>query len=111
MELTTEMIIESLIPIHNNWYPLFLKHIKLLHQCLLSIHEHTHIAELSPPLNDVFNAFIIDPNFIKVIIIGQDPYPNKGNAHGFSFSSKSENTPQSLKKYLSMFEQAWVQYR
>ncbi len=40
-----------------------------------------------PPLPLVFNALdSIEPKNIKVVIIGQDPYINKGEAMGWSFS-------------------------
>ena len=40
-----------------------------------------------PPINLVFNAFNLCPfHKVKVVIIGQDPYPGKGQAHGLSFS-------------------------
>lgn len=40
-----------------------------------------------PPNQDVFTAFNTTPfNNVKVVIIGQDPYHGKGQAHGLSFS-------------------------
>lgn len=40
-----------------------------------------------PPGNQIFNAFSKTPvNKVKVVIIGQDPYHNPGQAHGLSFS-------------------------
>ena len=40
-----------------------------------------------PPGNLFFNAFAKTPfGKIKVVILGQDPYHNKGQAHGLSFS-------------------------
>ncbi|MHC8947693.1 uracil-DNA glycosylase [Sphingobacterium hungaricum] len=40
-----------------------------------------------PPANLVFNAFNLTPfDEIKVVILGQDPYHNDGQAHGLSFS-------------------------
>jgi len=40
-----------------------------------------------PPTNLIFNAFVLSPlNDIRVVIIGQDPYHNVGQAHGLSFS-------------------------
>ena len=38
-----------------------------------------------------------DFNKVKVLIIGQDPYPNREDAHGLSFSKKSGGVPASLK--------------
>ena len=34
---------------------------------------------------------------VKVLIIGQDPYPNEEDAHGLSFSKKNGDFPDSLK--------------
>lgn len=40
-----------------------------------------------PPGNKVFNAFDLCPfDRVKVVIIGQDPYHEPGQAHGLSFS-------------------------
>lgn len=40
-----------------------------------------------PPQNLVFNAFRLTPlQDVKVVILGQDPYHNVGQAHGLSFS-------------------------
>lgn len=40
-----------------------------------------------PPAEDVFNAFRLTPlNRVKVVLLGQDPYPGPGQAHGLCFS-------------------------
>lgn len=40
-----------------------------------------------PPGKLIFNAFdITQPDDVKVVIIGQDPYHGEGQAHGLSFS-------------------------
>ncbi len=40
-----------------------------------------------PPANLFFNAFEKTPfSKVKVVLLGQDPYHNKGQAHGLSFS-------------------------
>ena len=42
-----------------------------------------------PDSNDIFNAFHLTPlSKVKVVIIGQDPYHESGQAHGLSFSVK-----------------------
>ncbi|NGM65700.1 uracil-DNA glycosylase [Sphingobacterium sp. SGR-19] len=52
-----------------------------------------------PPENLVLNAFRLTPfENIKVVILGQDPYHNDGQAHGLSFSvPKGIALPPSLK--------------
>ena len=42
-----------------------------------------------PPSDDIFNAFHFTPlDQVKVVILGQDPYHEEGQAHGLSFSVK-----------------------
>ena len=42
-----------------------------------------------PEMNDIFNSLkYADYDKIKVVIIGQDPYHEEGQAHGLSFSVK-----------------------
>ena len=44
-----------------------------------------------PDSGDLFNAFHLTPlNNVKVVIIGQDPYHNAGQAHGLCFSVKKD---------------------
>ena len=46
-----------------------------------------------PPMNDIFNALkFTSYNDTRVVILGQDPYHGKGQAHGLCFSVK-EGTP------------------
>ncbi len=51
-----------------------------------------------PPADDIFNAFHLTPlHEVKVVIIGQDPYHNVGQAHGLCFSVKPQvDIPPSL---------------
>lgn len=44
-----------------------------------------------PPSNEIFSAFELTPlKDVKVVIIGQDPYHNIGQAHGLCFSVKPD---------------------
>ncbi len=46
-------------------------------------------GQVYPDKNDIFNAFELCPfQQTKVIILGQDPYHGKNQAHGLSFSVK-----------------------
>ena len=51
-----------------------------------------------PDMNDIFNAFKATPyEDVKVVIMGQDPYHEPGQAHGMAFSvKKGVKTPPSL---------------
>ena len=54
--------------------------------------------QVFPPSEDIFNAFHLTPlSQVKVVIIGQDPYHNVGQAHGLCFSvKKGVDIPPSL---------------
>jgi uracil-DNA glycosylase len=61
--------------------------------------EHKVLAEtqVTPDLNQVMRGFEIDPSNIKVVILGQDPYPTKGDAIGLAFAMNPESKmPRSL---------------
>ena len=54
--------------------------------------------QIFPPADDIFNAFHLTPlHEVKVVILGQDPYHNDGQAHGLCFSVKPDvDIPPSL---------------
>jgi len=50
--------------------------------------------QIFPPENQIFRAFEACPfDKVKVVILGQDPYPTKGHAHGLCFSCDQEVRP------------------
>ena len=59
--------------------------------------EYSHYT-VYPHMNNIFNAFRYTPyGQVKVVILGQDPYHNEGQAHGLAFSvPKGVETPPSL---------------
>ena len=61
------------------------------------VYEYNHYR-IFPNMNDIFNALkMADYSDIKVVIIGQDPYHEEGQAHGLSFSvQKGIQIPPSL---------------
>lgn len=54
--------------------------------------------QIFPPANEIFTAFDLTPlKDVKVVILGQDPYHNVGQAHGLCFSvQKGVDIPPSL---------------
>jgi uracil-DNA glycosylase len=47
-----------------------------------------------PPKSAIFKAFELCPwSELRVVILGQDPYPTKGHAHGLCFSVASDVRP------------------
>ena len=62
------------------------------------VKEEYATRKVFPPADDIFNAFHLTPlGEVKVVILGQDPYHNDGQAHGLCFSVKPEvDIPPSL---------------
>ncbi len=55
------------------------------------------VEKLCPERKNIFNALRLTTlDMVKVIIIGQDPYPKITDAHGLSFSSLAKTVPASL---------------
>ena len=53
------------------------------------VNEEYQTHEIFPPSDEIFSAFHLTPlKDVKVVILGQDPYHNNGQAHGLSFSVK-----------------------
>lgn len=51
--------------------------------------EEYQTHEVYPKADDIFNAFHLTPfHKVKVVILGQDPYHDVGQAHGLCFSVK-----------------------
>lgn len=69
---------------------------------LAFVNKERQTKTIFPPESDVFNAFKYAPyKKVKVLLLGQDPYHGKGQAHGLAFSVKPGVTqPPSLKNML-----------
>ena len=84
------------------WYP-FLK--EEINQEYFQVLRESLRKEYSdhlccPQPSNIFRAFeLTDPATIKVIIIGQDPYPST-HADGLAFSTQQGSTPFSLQRIL-----------
>jgi uracil-DNA glycosylase len=70
--------------------------------------EYSHFPDaIFPKKEDVFNAFnVCALSNVRVVILGQDPYPTRGHAHGLSFSVQEEVKPfpKSLKNIFKELE-------
>jgi uracil-DNA glycosylase len=61
------------------------------------ISEDSIHYKILPGSENIFNAFrLTNYDDMKIVILGQDPYPNAEDAHGLSFSSLSGKIPKSL---------------
>ena len=71
----------------------------------LSASNHT----ICPKLKDIFKAFTLCPlNDLRVILLSQDPYPQKGVATGLAFANSS-NT-QELSPSLEILKESVINY-
>ena len=50
-------------------------------------------SDLAPEYENVMRALSTSIESIRVVIIGQDPYPTSGHAHGLAFSVSNSVTP------------------
>lgn len=60
-------------------------------------------AQVLPPPDLVFTSITLTPlDKVKVVILGQDPYPTPGDSHGLAFSYRgSRRLPASLRTILA----------
>jgi len=63
------------------------------------VDEERRQHQVFPATEDVFSALsLTDPDSVKVLILGQDPYHDDGQAHGLSFSvRRGTKLPPSLR--------------
>lgn len=82
---------------------------------LLAIVDQRYASEsVLPASENVFRALErVSPEDVKVIILGQDPYPTPGNAHGLSFSVQpGVKIPRSLRTIFAELKRTapgWVE--
>lgn len=91
------------VPYHFTWNLFFHNQFindkfKNLEECLIK-HDEEYTKKIYPPKHLVFNAFkLTSRKNIKVVILGQDPYINEGEAMGLCFSvPKGKKIPPSLR--------------
>ncbi len=64
-------------------------------------------AQGLPPARDIFNALeLTQPDQVRAVILGQDPYPTPGDAHGLAFSvaTAKQRIPASLRTIFTSLE-------
>ena len=87
-------------PITNDWAePLSAEFRKPYYRELYKkVLEEYRTRKVFPAPDDIFNALHLTPlSQVKVVILGQDPYHNDGQAHGLCFSVKPDvEIPPSL---------------
>ena len=91
---------DKMSAIHNDWLDAVGKEFRQPYYLELYqfIKEEYSKSVVYPEADDIFNAFHFTPyHNVKVVILGQDPYHNQGQAHGLCFSVKPQvDIPPSL---------------
>ena len=86
--------------ISNDWLPVLKEEFgkPYYRQLFQTVNQEYRTHQVFPPAEDIFNAFHLTPfHQVKVVILGQDPYHNYGQAHGLCFSvKKGVEIPPSL---------------
>lgn len=85
--------------VDSQWIKIFTsdKLMPLLSKVFNDLSSDKDIDNITPKICDIFNFARLTPyGKVKVVIVGQDPYPKKGDAHGLAFSSLSKKVPASL---------------
>jgi uracil-DNA glycosylase len=71
--------------------------VEIARQADAQVQQGVHVL---PPPSDVFRALrLTPPELVRAVILGQDPYPTPGDAHGLAFSMATDGRrlPMSLR--------------
>ena len=81
----------ALSKVHPKWLQLFPEEFQQASELLEKIKDYT------PTASTVFRVFELSPDQVRVVLVGQDPYPTSGDATGLAFSvNRDANLPKSL---------------
>jgi uracil-DNA glycosylase len=98
--------INVLDTIDPSWYPLFIERGIRLNELTKSIFmkAYQHGIGVRPFPEDVFNVFSMPLDRVRVVVVGQDPYPGwdheskRPKACGYAFATNAKETPGSLQR-------------
>jgi uracil-DNA glycosylase len=83
------VIHQVLQPVHHSWKSL----LEPLEDDIISTFNKVSLGEYIPSVERIFAPLSTPLDEVKVVIVGQDPYPNVENADGYAFSVRPEVTP------------------
>jgi uracil-DNA glycosylase len=89
----------ELAEIEPSWHSIFNPHLSQINSIFAAVDS----KEITPLRKDVFRAFSLPIDKIKVVILGQDPYPGAGVADGLAFSTSTPIIPASLRNIFSEY--------
>lgn len=82
-----------------------------LNNVMAKVGQEYRRKPLCPAQSDVFRAFEFCPlNDLKVVMLGQDPYPQKGVATGVSFGNRKEVDEDNLSPSLNVVKEAAINF-
>ena len=77
-----------------SWGPVFARATTSLNEIAKQLdNEELTGVRHAPAREDIFRAFCAPLDSIRVVILGQDPYPTRGHAVGLSFSTNRDVRP------------------
>lgn len=77
------------LPVHASWSDVLDPLAPQIEKILQSISND----DIAPGNDRIFAALEMDLSLVKCAIVGQDPYPTRGNAHGLAFSVNPDVQP------------------
>jgi uracil-DNA glycosylase len=83
-------------PVSTSWQTILSDHIKsdVYRDLILNVERAYKDQDITPLKENIFQAFnLCSFDDIKVVILGQDPYPTPGHAQGLSFSIPAGVSP------------------
>lgn len=82
---------------------------KILNTTLQKLDKEYKVKSILPLKNEVFKAFnLCNYNGLKIVIIGQDPYPQKDIATGLAFGNKKGTSLYNLSPSLQVLRDAVI---
>ena len=80
--------------IDSSWYPVLAPVEEQLHQLMHQLQARRDDGErIEPPPEQVLRVFRMPLSAVKVLVVGQDPYPTPGHAVGLSFALAPDVRP------------------
>ena len=76
-------------PVHPSWFPI----LEPLQDDIVSTFDLVSKGQYIPAIDRIFAPLSVAIDEVKVVIVGQDPYPNAEYADGFAFSVRPEISP------------------
>jgi uracil-DNA glycosylase len=102
-------LLSMLSPVHKSWRKIFVSNPRILDiisKVCSDLINKTYPTEYTPSTERIFRVFSMPIDNIKVVIVGQDPYPNPEDPDGLAFSTQSKICPKSLNTIFTALKQS-----